>query len=376
MVTLAAGPARMTGPAIAATTAPADRLLPRAPTPVLGARGQAGVPAAPQPARQASLSGMDAPPGMVAAATFYTPPYRLADPATEYAPMLIIPGLDPVFRTDALALAAMPIPDGDPPARRALTAPTPRDAVYVVDARGLIRPSPEGRLSPDGFTVVAGPPPVAARPRPARAEPEPGTVAVMRRTDLAADDPLRGLLPRARPEALAETRERDLLGGRTATELAGFVPKRRPASAQERWTLAAAPAAPAVSVASAGPAMAIGPRPARRDAAAIARARAAAQVQTGPAIAAADVARVPAPTPAATADRATARVGIDLAKVNLLGTFGTSGSRRALVRLPSGRVVNLSVGDRVDGGRVQEIGDGRLGYVKSGRMVTLNMPRG
>jgi hypothetical protein len=320
---------------------------------------------APRPARQTSLSAMDAPPGMLPAANFYTPPPGLTETAPPRAVTLVIPGLDPVFRTDALALAALAAPEAAPPASRTITAPPPRDEVYVVDARGLILPSPEGRLSPDGFTVVAGAPPVAARPRPERDPEDDTAVVVLRRAELDADDPLRRLLPRARPDGLAEARERDRFGGRTASELAGFVPARRPESAQERAGTTVVTAA-----------VAAGPRPVPRDAAVIARARAAAQRPAGPAIADADVARVVATTPSTTADRATARVGINLSEINLLGTFGAASNRRALVRLPSGRVVNLSVGDRVDGGRVQEIGDGRLGYVKSGQTVTLRMPRG
>ena len=335
---------------------------------------------APQPARQPSLSAMDAPPGMNADATFYSPPHLLsAVAATGADPLLTIPGLDPVFRTDALALQDARPPDAVPAARQTLNPPGPPEQTLVVDERGLIRPSPEGRVSPDGFTVVAGLPPAAVRPRPERLAED--VVVLMRRADLPEDDPLRRLLPQLRPEGLAERRERDQLGGRTAGELAVFVPRQRPASPQEQ-------AGPSVVMA---PTIALGPRPAPRDMDMLARARTTAQRQSapsapsaqsaesapaGPAIAAADVARVSAPTSGTVAERATTRVSINLSEINLLGTFGAGNSRRALVRLPSGKVVNLSVGDRVDGGRVQSIGDGQLGYVKSGRTVMLVMPRG
>jgi hypothetical protein len=364
VATLAVGPTELTAPMTDGPATPVDRPA-RAVAPVLDPVEVAGTRAAPQPARQPTLSAMDAPPGMLPAATFYTPPFGITDTATQETVTLIIPGLDPVFRTDALALEARTAPTREPGARRTITAPAPPDEVYVVDARGLIRPSPEGRLSPDGFMVVAGQPPADVRPRPETLPDAPETVLVLRRADLSEDDPLRSLMPRTRPAGLSEARERDQLGGRTATELATFTPVRRPESAQEL----------AGSTVTA-PTVALGPRPAPRNAAVIARAQAAAQQPTGPAIAAVDVARVAAPTPSRTADRATAKVGINLSEINLLGTFGASSNRRALVRLPSGRVVNLSVGDRVDGGRVQEIGDGRLGYVKSGRTVTLRMPRG
>ena len=43
--------------------------------------------------------------------------------------------------------------------------------------------------------------------------------------------------------------------------------------------------------------------------------------------------------------------------------------------MPSGRVLNLKIGDRLDGGRVAAIGDGELRYTKGGRNITLRMPR-
>lgn len=339
----------------------------RAALPVLAGAAEDGLSRdAPRPSQQASLSAMDTPSGMIPEATFFTPPYTLMVGIADADAPLIIPGLDPVFRTDALALPDRRLSEREPAARRMLNAPGPPEQVYVVDENGLIRPSPDGRVSPDGFTVVAGAPPAAVRPRPERTEEE-DPVVVMRRADLPESDPLRRLMPRLRPEGLAESRERDLLGGRTAGELAGIAPNARPASLQEQAGTAAAVTTLGVTV---------GPRPAPRNAAVITQAQASAQRATGPVIAPTDVARVSAPTRAYVAEQATTRVRMNLSQVNLLGTYGAGNSRRALVRLPSGRIVNLSVGDQVDGGRVQSIGDGRLGYVKSGRTVTLAMPGG
>jgi len=362
---LAAGPAAAVPPVAAGRDAPGDPPR-RAALPLLDGTAEDGLTRdAPRPSQQAGLSAMDAPPGMIPDATFFTPPYTLMARVADDDTLLIIPGLDPVFRTDALALADARPSDREPGARRTLNAPGPPEQVYVVDENGLIRPSAEGRVSPDGFTVIAGAPPAAVRPRPDRTIED--QVLVMRRADLPQDDPLRSLLPRLRPDGLAESRERDRLGGRTAGELADFAPDPRPASLQKP----AGTAAPVVVQA-----VALGPRPAPRDTAAIAQAQATAQRATGPVVQPGDVARVSAPTRAYVAEQATTRVRMNLSQVNLLGTFGAGNSRRALVRLPSGRIVNLSVGDQVDGGRVQSIGDGRLGYVKSGQAVTLVMPGG
>ena len=82
------------------------------------------------------------------------------------------------------------------------------------------------------------------------------------------------------------------------------------------------------------------------------------------------------PARASVARAATERNAINLSKVNLIGVYGSSSDRRALVRLKSGRYVKVEVGDRVDGGRVAAISDTELRYVKSGRNITLKLPKG
>lgn len=81
------------------------------------------------------------------------------------------------------------------------------------------------------------------------------------------------------------------------------------------------------------------------------------------------------PTRASVAKQATLTKAINLRDVNLLGVFGTSSNRRALVRLSNGRLQQVKVGDRLDGGQVVAIGASELHYVKSGRGVVLAMPK-
>ena len=76
------------------------------------------------------------------------------------------------------------------------------------------------------------------------------------------------------------------------------------------------------------------------------------------------------------AQAATIRNGLRLNQVNLVGVYGSSSSRRALVRMPGGRFVMVTVGDRLDGGRVAAISANSLVYTKSGRNVTLEVPNG
>ncbi len=82
------------------------------------------------------------------------------------------------------------------------------------------------------------------------------------------------------------------------------------------------------------------------------------------------------PSSASVTKEATVRNALKLGRVNLLGVSGTPSRRRALIRLPSGKIVTVGVGDRLDGGRVAQIDASALQYVKGGRSVRLEMPRG
>ncbi|SFG17904.1 type IV pilus biogenesis protein PilP [Palleronia marisminoris] len=108
-------------------------------------------------------------------------------------------------------------------------------------------------------------------------------------------------------------------------------------------------------------------------AATVEQAREAAPVQ----VAAASAVVTPRnPTTGSVASRATSQNAIRLNQINLIGVYGTESSRRALIRLPSGRFVKVQVGDRVDGGRVSAIASDKLQYVKGGRQVVLSIPAG
>ena len=73
---------------------------------------------------------------------------------------------------------------------------------------------------------------------------------------------------------------------------------------------------------------------------------------------------------------ATRKNVVNLRNINVIGITGTTRLRNALVRLPNGQVVKVRIGDRLDGGRVTDISSKTLTYAKSGRSITLNMPRG
>lgn len=316
---------------------------------------------------------------------------------------LIFAGLDPaVAAHDAYAL---PVPDFRPsrdmptaPADSGLSGP-----LLALDRDTMVAPTPEGAMTPYGILVYAGSPPVSAVPRP-RDAPEvlaaaaAETVAALE--DTAEPDPedtdaippgavdtalLEAFRPEARPDDLQEQRERAVLGGITFDELASIRPESRPLSLQEEAAAAAEEAAADASpgdLASASElAVAVSYLPNQRPAnidTLVEQARAAGNSGPAPPVAASASDTIEPDIPSsASVTRAAAEDGsINLRNLNLIGVSGSSGSRRALVRLPSGRFVTVEVGDRLDGGQVAAIGESSLQYVKRGRTITLEVPAG
>ncbi|PWK60476.1 hypothetical protein [Roseicyclus mahoneyensis] len=303
---------------------------------------------------------------------------------------IYVASIDPeVPITDAIALSD---PQLDPSeVLRRVPPPPPFGATPDRTALGLIAPTPEGVLTPEGAFVVLGRPPVAAIPRPREIAP---AVEAVPQEDVE-DAVLGTFQPSPRPADLDETRERQVLGGFSATELAGLRPDPRPVSAQEAaaqaslFPQAATDAAPAtepepeIETETAAPAAVIEATPLAVAASRLPAARpanidalvAAAAETPGPAVATEAIARAPSiPSSADVTRAATERNAIRLRDVNLIGVTGTPNDRRALVRLPSGRFVRVGVGDRLDGGRVAAIGETSLQYVRNGRNVTLEIP--
>ncbi|GHC66946.1 hypothetical protein [Neogemmobacter tilapiae] len=240
-----------------------------------------------------------APAGDQTTASERAAPVRLADGQDEIflatadappaaAPALGLPGVDTAT-------------DGAPMAQ---VAPPPFGTVFQLGADGRIQPTPEGVVTPDGVTLIAGKPVKLPPPRPAAiggstvaAEPTDAAAAAglvtLPTTEIAASDvfqadpTLAGTKPRARPEGLAPAPaaatppETPVEGATPAdddaaldqppgdTRLAGSRPRARP---QEAFEIAAAAreASQAASLAlvADGPisplAVALSPRPAQK----------------------------------------------------------------------------------------------------------------
>lgn len=306
------------------------------------------------------------------------PGVTLAQPIPLTAPdpvpddELYLASIDPTdLSRDAIALPPSESFETDLPLDNSALANVPTGE-FDLDARGLVTPSPEGTLNPEGVLVFEGRPSSVPPDVPTRFEEEPVIDEAGQR--------LADYRPRARPSNLIELFERQQLGGRSLEELSAVRPKPRPESLQAQPEVDETPTALAVVRV---------PRPKPRPAT-VAR---AASAQGGTASNLGSVAAVDqsgdeagsfqpksvspkVPTTASVARQATIDNAINLRRLNLIGVYGTPANRRALVRLPSGRYKKLKIGDRLDGGKVIAISDSELRYQKKGRNLKLTMPRG
>ncbi|MCP9481368.1 hypothetical protein NNA36_05290 [Shimia sp. CNT1-13L.2] len=261
---------------------------------------------------------------------------------------------------DAIALPALTALQTDRPAPRVMS-PLPADQTFDLDENGLVVATRNGAMSPDGIRVFLGKPVVLPAAYPKR-QPAPGET-------LTPEDEARisKIRPRLRPSDLIEQNERANNGGRTIAELGKIRPRLRPESAKFAEEKDTTPNKMAV-LTSVKPRV----RPSNFSQI-VARATPSEPVAAVP-VAATVTPKIP--TTASVARQATIQNAIKLNKINLIGVYGTSSDRRALVRLSNGRYKKVQVGDRIDGGKVSAIGETELRYVKSGRNVVLKMPKG
>ncbi|MEE9388777.1 MAG: hypothetical protein V3U96_09200 [Paracoccaceae bacterium] len=278
-----------------------------------------------------------------------------------------VASIDPlVISHDALALPATrtgpaDIQLGD------MGSPAAFGTVFDLDEQGFVRATPSGALSADGILITLGSPAITPRLRPNRATDNDAPAIALAQIPRTPPTP--------RPKNLIQSNERSQLGGRTRAELAQLRPLPRPASPQD--TDQSINLAPTELASLSSPLPKI--RPANfaatvqsaRDAAQKAAVNSALQNATA-AVAAPSAPTIP--TTASVAREATIENAINLSsRVNLIGVYGSSSDRRALVRLKSGRYVKVQIGDRLDGGKVAAIDGTKLQYIKGGRLVTLDI---
>ncbi|MHA3976668.1 hypothetical protein ACW9UR_03190 [Halovulum sp. GXIMD14794] len=281
------------------------------------------------------------------------------------------PEIVPPARPDSRpAVAVIPEePAVAPPERPVAAEPAvpvfPRKPDIVPPARGgatvaATAPSPRAVEAAEIATAVAA----ATAAATAEAEdlaPSPNAIRQMSR-------------PPARPGAMtAEEREREeLMAALAPSDLAltrSDAPRARPDAVVVRVPAPAAAAAGAVATTPApAPSVAAVRQP-------VPGTTVAPTPQEPPRAATAPRPAPQLPTSASVAKAATIDNAMPMRQLALVGVFGKSGSRHALVRLPNGRFVKVGPGDRVDGYQVAAIGENAVRMRRGGRDTVLEIPR-
>ncbi|RWR34127.1 hypothetical protein D2T29_04300 [Sinirhodobacter populi] len=301
-------------------------------------------------------------------------------------------------------------------ARTETVAPEP----VRLAANGAIQPTEAGVVLPQGITLFSGKPGRVPPPRPAAllSAPAASTPAVAETTQdrVAPSTPGLNLSPRPalRPAAIAgasmpepaaapaTVAAADLAGATAQAVSVSRHPPSRPRTFRTSIDQALASAiaepapqpvvaaAPAPAPAPAAPAKQVVQLPQRTQQQPAAQAQPQTPAQTRQAAVAVrkpdptealdepeptEVLRK-MPTSASVAKQATQANALALRQMNLIGLYGASSNRRALVRMPNGRMIKVAVGDLLDGGRVTAIGDGQLTYQKGVRLYQLKMLQG
>ncbi len=294
--------------------------------------------------------------------------------------------LAPDGLTEEPALAGGPALDAPPPSQ---PLPQPFGTTFTYDSDGQITPTAEGVITPGGFTLILGKPGTAPPHRPATV-----AAAALAAAAAAALPPVNEKPSVRRPAARSAKLAAAAAAAPPVAAISAKAPKPRPAKIAEAARQAeenATRIADAAAAAAAAEARAAGVDDASVQAA---LAEAQAQPEAAPEPAAPAPQAKPAepppeevdepelqggianmPTTRTVAKKSTFANAIDLGSINLIGIYGTSSNRRALVRLSSGRYVKVQVGDRLDGGQVAAIGDNVLSYVKKGRTITLKLAK-
>ncbi|MBC7141937.1 MAG: hypothetical protein H5U18_07230, partial [Rhodobacteraceae bacterium] len=284
-------------------------------------------------------------------------------------------GITPLPAPAALAADDQPQPQPLPP---------PYGTEIEFGPDGLIRATPDGVVTPDGFTLISGRPPVVPAPAP---RPDPAPAATPEPEAQAPGDQS-GAVPPA-PVAATADLAADAAAGAVAEAMAALPdpadpahaakkPRARPAAVVERAAAARAQAAAIAAAAEAAAraeaealasatarAVASSRRPVERPSSLAKAVEAAVSDAVTAAVTEAVTTPAPAPAPPAAAEpeeidepepvqsvpdipttvtvakQATVKNAIDLGKINLIGVYGSSASRRALVRMPTGRLIKV-----------------------------------
>ncbi len=292
-----------------------------------------------------------------------------------------------VFEVEVVEGRPAVVPPPSPFAEVEEAAVTPQLDVTDAVLEALAAELPEETPAEGSVNLIADPSLAGVRPRARPARPEAAATDPVAAEEQGAVDSateegepaaptLLAAAPRplARPEALvaaaapAEPEPVEEAAPADPASTLAVAASMRPAAKPSNFTAAVEQALSAALAAAPTPAP-VAQQPART-----AQPSPEVEEDNEPDIAASAVPNIP--TRASVAAAATVTRGINLRQMNLISVAGTANNRRALVRMSNGRVVQVKVGDRLDGGQVAAIGERQLRYVKSGRTHVLDIPQG
>ncbi len=334
------------------------KLVPVAPTPTALLRAEPPMPR----------------PKSLALATALQP---IVTQATRNVPLVLTEprrGAPPELRLAELTTARVRTVDAEmtTPLRRPLTVPAPvpveaAEPATVAGANDALRPLHRPQ-APKATTPAKPEPMAAATPLPAVARPLPRPAAAK------AEIPTLVVASLEPDTLLAES----LAAAAAPMDRPALSPLARPASLRAPAAKAAPVAQPTVKVVTPRKVVPSVPKAA---AAPVPVVKAAPRVVTAPvrqaalATTATPQRVVAKPVPVAAVPKAaTERLGLSRGNMALIGVFGGSDGRHALIRLPNGSIERVSAGDRVQGIQVAAIGADSVRINSRGRDTLLTLP--
>jgi len=240
--------------------------------------------------------------------------------------------------------------------------PTPKPIAPSAAITTELIPTKEGTPGPEGITVFLG---------------QPDIIPPRRNPLKVSTDPLKGILPKMRPPVIATIAKdaQNSLLAKADPALAGSRPKLRPAGLAIAQPKIINPSEIDIAIQQANN-DSIRPRVRPKGLKpTTAKGRPVQVAAISPASARGTSIASPGTSPVNIQKEATEKTGLKKRRMLLIGVFGTPATRRAMLRMPSGRFVTVKPGQKISGWRVAAIGESSVRITKGSRNQVLRMPK-
>ncbi len=282
---------------------------------------------------------------------------------------IYLASIDPsVAIQDAIALYAQPSSVNDRYTPHTFP-PAPSGTIFELDPQGLVKAVPEGALSPEGHMVYLGKPARVPPAFPEKQKADDPVIETIKSLLASSGTPLIDIKPRSRPD----TNTADIQAQANNDALKLVRPRPMPAALEDLAIDTTSTQTDDVANLETGLDEVLKPKARPKNLDTTSKTKSA-SVQPDPQTTTSKAPNIP--TNAKVSKEATIKNALKLNQINLLGVYGTGSKKRALVRFSNGRRQMVSVGDKLDGGKVAAIGDTELRYIKGGRDVILKLPKG